>query len=127
MDLETRKNINLVCILSVIVLTLCACGKEEKAIEFTTEKWQTIAVDDRYLMLDDLQNKYDLIGMTYEEIITLLGEQSVTYDPDNNRDNGNYYLGYDIRYDSFEGEEVLLIKFKDNKVIAVEKEYLSNL
>ena len=57
----------------------------------------------------------------------MLGERSMRYDPDGDLENDNYYWGYTIRYDNFEGEEELLVKFEENKVTKVEKEYLSYL
>ncbi|MBE5911829.1 hypothetical protein [Pseudobutyrivibrio sp.] len=128
MNFQIRKTIYWGFVICVLVTILLGCGNNESVQqEFSVEKWQKASNEDRYLMIEDLQEKYELLGMTDDQIKELLGEQSLTYDPDKDGDNGNYYLGYDIRYDEFEGDEVLLIKFEDYKVIAVEKEYLSNL
>jgi hypothetical protein len=78
-------------------------------------------------MVSDLETTYELIGMSDEEIKDLLGDYDYGYDPDNNPDNDNYYWGYTIRYDDFEGDEEYLLQFKEDKVISVEKVYLSYL
>ena len=94
---------------------------------FSSERWKDIEPTERYKMVKDLENSIDLIGLTNTEIEDLLGERSMRYDPDGDLENDNYYWGYTIRYDNFEGEEELLVKFEENKVTKVEKEYLSYL
>lgn len=52
---------------------------------FTKEKWEDIYFL-RYLMIDDLEEKYDLIGTNKEEIIILLGK------PNKNENNSICYF-----------------------------------
>ena len=109
-----------------LVVSLCSCGKKEEQIPFSTDKWKE-GFTDRYLMLEDLESNYDLIGMNDKKVEELLGVFSLKYDPDGDPKNNNYYWGYTIRYDDYEGYEVLLLQFKEDTVINVDKEYLSYL
>ncbi|SCY29667.1 hypothetical protein SAMN05660668_02099 [Pseudobutyrivibrio sp. AR14] len=113
-------------LLMALVVSLCSCGKKEEQIPFSTDKWKE-GFTDRYLMLEDLESNYDLIGMNDKKVEELLGVFSLKYDPDGDPNNNNYYWGYTIRYDDYEGYEVLLLQFKEDTVINVDKEYLSYL
>ena len=115
-------------VLITVALTLCSCEKKENGdIPFSSEEWKTSNHTERYHMVSDLETTYELIGMSNSEIKDLLGDYDYGYDPDNNPDNDNYYWGYTIRYDDFEGDEEYLLQFKEDKVICVEKVYLSYL
>ena len=59
----------------IIISTLCMLKKMET---FTPEKWQKYP-NFHYMMEEDLEKKYKLIGMKKNEIIELLGEQ-IEYD-----------------------------------------------
>lgn len=79
-------------------------------------------------MLDDLTANYNLIGMHTDEVKTLLGDYDVGHGAFLS-DAGavDYYWGYVIRFDDWEGREVLLIGFKDDIVVKYELAYLSEL
>ena len=79
------------------------------------------------LVIDKGENYYATIGKTYDEIIDLLGDSGGIYDPDGKPDNKNYYLHYTIRYDDWNGYEVILLHFKDDALTKVEKEQLAYL
>ena len=96
-------------------------------IPFDSNKWKTMEKIERYTMYDDLVNNYNIIGMNCSEVEQLLGEKSISYDPNEDASDNDYYWGYTIRRDNFEGDEVLLIHFENNTVSEVEKEYLEYL
>lgn len=100
----------------------------KRPISFSTEKWLNGESTERYLMLDDLEQSYNLIGMRADEIQTLLGEYSIQCKAYlSNNGMVDYHWGYAIRYDDWEGTEVLLIDFKDDIVVNYELAYLSEL
>jgi len=65
---------------------------EIETLSFDTQKWQSVTLytmeNTRYLMLEDLFGKHELIGMNEKEILDLLGPQS---DP-------SYFQEWDLRY-----------------------------
>ena len=76
-------------------------GVNEYESRFTTERWLN---DDegRVYLVDDLMNEHELIGMTKEEVITLLGSPTET-EYFKEKDNVVYFLGAErgiIRIDS---------------------------
>ncbi len=61
---------------------------------FSTSKW----LDDpekRTAIVDDLLKKHELVGMTEEEVIALLGENNNNYGAFNADDRYVYYMGPD--------------------------------
>ena len=104
-----------------------ACGKKESQIPFNSDEWKKMEKIERYRMVDDLISQSSLIGKSNTEVVELLGPDSGKYDSDKDWNDENYYLKYTIRYDDMEGYEVLLVQFRDNKVVNVEKEYLEYL
>ena len=129
--MKKRVKIKVILILIItfiwVVFIYIACKQARNERIFTTEKWIEAPTTKRYLMIDDLEENYELIGMSNAEIEELLGGCCVVYDPNRETNDSDYYWGYTIREDFWEGDEVLLIHFKDNKVVKVEKEYLSYL
>jgi outer membrane protein assembly factor BamE (lipoprotein component of BamABCDE complex) len=76
-------------------------GVNESDSRFTTERWLN---DDegRVYLVDDLINEHELIGMTKDEVFTLLGSPTET-EYFKEEDNVVYYLGDErgiIRIDS---------------------------
>lgn len=74
--------------------------------DFTTQKWLDFKYE-RILMLDDLKNKYNLVGMSIEDIKNLLGS------PDVESDN-------EIEYVIDEGwidPEMLVLRFENQIII----------
>jgi len=130
-NLIKKYTIFIIVVLIVIVISILFVFNpktEHKAqIPFDSNKWKTIEKIERYTMYDDLVNNCNIIGMNCSEVEQLLGEKSISYDPNEDASDNDYYWGYTIRRDSFEGDEVLLIHFENNIVSEVEKEYLEYL
>lgn len=63
-------------VLSLCILFGASLGIEGYMSDFTVEKWGNEDYTElRYLMIDDLEQEYDLIGMDKEEVIDLLGDE----------------------------------------------------
>ena len=103
---------------TVMMLFLCVRFKKKPITEFTTENWLSVESDQRYHMLEDLFAKVELVDMSQDEVKELLGEYHLRY--------GEYW-GYTIRDDWWEGDEYLLIKFKDGIVVGYEFAYGGDL
>jgi hypothetical protein len=114
-------------IILVILSFLNPKDHQISQVPFDSNEWKNMKGEYRYTMYDDLVNNHTLIGMDCSAIEQLLGEMSVGYDPDGDASNKNYYWGYTIRYDDFEGYEVLLIHFENNTVTELKKVYLEYL
>lgn len=108
-------------ILFSIVITLVGVGIFRYQHIFTVNKWFK-APNDRTNIVSDLLEKYKLIGMTEEEIISLLGEEEnyantktsfkiskAYYEPENTI---VYYLGVDYMDDRW------LIICLDNGIVS---------
>ena len=109
-----------------IIINGCAKNEPLEPIPFSSYEWINGEWKERYRMLEDLENNYDLVGMSRDEIEELLGEYSVrSEDVGSDYNVVEYYLGFSIREDYWEGIEVLLIGFKDDIVVKYEYEYLS--
>ncbi len=70
--------------ISIIAISLLATGCSlinNDPISFSKEGWEN-HISERHLMIDSLEDKYHLEGMTKEEIYDLLGE-TTTIDNDN--------------------------------------------
>ena len=122
-----------ICHLSLALLVIFSiiingCEKNEplEPIPFSSDEWINGDFKERSRMLDDLENNYELIGMSREEIDEMLGAYLIRCDAFVS-DNGevDYHLGFDVRDDYWEGIEVLLIGFRDDIVVKYEYEYLS--
>lgn len=92
----------------IIIISLVCFGIFRYKSTFTMEKWIK-APNDRSKIVDDLLEKHKLVGMTEEEIISLLGEEEsyastktsfkisrAYFDPENTI---VYYLGVDYMDD----------------------------
>ena len=115
-------------LLAIFSIIISGCEKNEplEPIPFSSDEWINGEWKERYRMLEDLENNYELIGMSREEIDEMLGAYLIRCDAFVS-DNGevDYHLGFDVRDDYWEGIEVLLIGFKDDTVVKYEYEYLS--
>lgn len=63
-------------IMFLVTLTVIFClhtGIRISMRTFTQDKWKNYS-DLRYLMIDDMEEKYDFVGMTKEEAIEILGD-----------------------------------------------------
>ena len=115
-------------LLAIFSIIINGCAKNEplEPIPFSSYEWINGEWKERYRMLEDLENNYDLVGMSRDEIEELLGEYSVrSEDVGSDYNVVEYYLGFSIREDYWEGIEVLLIGFRDDIVVKYEYEYLS--
>ena len=115
-------------LLAIFSIIINGCAKNEplEPISFSSDEWINGEWKERYRMLEDLENNYDLVGMSRDEIEELLGEYSVrSEDVGSDYNVVEYYLGFSIREDYWEGTEVILIGFKDDIVVKYEYEYLS--
>lgn len=134
---KRKKKFTYICI-AVLILLFIFIGiffigiffgaRQKQALSFSTEQWINGDDTERYRMLDDLTANYNLIGMHTDEVKTLLGAYDVGHGAFLS-DAGavDYYWGYVIRFDDWEGREVLLIGFKDDIVVKYELAYLSEL
>lgn len=90
------KKINAISIIAIAII-ICGFGLRGKISgeKFDSKKWKTadLALEDnlslRWDMMNSLRNNYNLIGMSKNEIITLLGNEGVT-----TKNTFRYYLGY---------------------------------
>ncbi|MCL2671314.1 MAG: hypothetical protein FWF10_04685 [Clostridiales bacterium] len=81
--------------------------------DFTQEKWQRYPRD-RYMMLEDLKKNHDIIGMSTEEVIALLGEPNVKSDK-----AYTYYCSEN----SYSGLWQVEFQLEDSKVVGIRKFY----
>ena len=126
--MKRRNIIAAMIVFVVIILLLFCCKKEEPITEFSTENWKSVERKQRYHMLDDLNAEVELVGMTVDEVEQLLGECSIRCEAYwSDMGKCDYHWGYWVRYDSWYGDEYLLINFKDDKVVGYELEYGSEL
>lgn len=125
------KRKNIIALLAICILIILAVYRYEKNLiitEFSAENWRSVDSDQRYHMLEDLYAKVELIGMSSEEIEKLLGEYEFSHEAYwSDEGKCDYHWGYTVRYDSWEGDEYLLISFKDDIVVGYELEYGSEL
>jgi len=114
---KRRKSKWVVCIIAVTILVVAISAGDlinRSAHTFTVVKWQR--VEDRLQIVNSLQNKHDLTGMTHSEIEGLLGRPSKEL-------NGNtwmYELAVQPEMESLVVIPVLRIEFTDGLVIGYE-------
>ena len=94
----------------VIVPTL-QYGIKNYLSVFTIDKWKSGHQYNRYFMIEDLEKKYNFVGMTKEEIFYILGEEQI------NKDLViEYYIGdggsNSIYYNIYLNEKYEVIKTK---------------
>lgn len=86
-------NIKSVLILFILMSTLCSCRSRQK---FNKAEWGEMAdlmmFPNRKYMIDDLVDNYQLKGLTYQEIVELLG-------PPQSKLDSNLETYYDIDID----------------------------
>lgn len=126
--MEREKKILLLVIGIVIILLLHRGKKDEPITDFTVENWKSVEWNQRYHMLEDLYAEVELVGMTADEIELLLGMYDVRCEACwSDEGKSDYHWGYSVRDDWWEGDEYLLIDFKDDIVAGYELEYGSDL
>ena len=109
-----------------LLIALYAYGNKEPEpiTEFSTDNWLDVERNQRYHMLEDLYTEVELIGMSAEEVEELLG-------PWGQKCKDYWYKGewcdygwvYYVRTDWFNGDEGLMIDFRDDVVISYELVY----
>lgn len=76
--LQSRSRTSAAAVLTCLVLlATCAGGLHERAV-FSPARWISVKPADRHYMLDDLNRRHTLTGMTGEEVRTLLGKPDYT-------------------------------------------------
>ena len=96
----------LIIIVYILMLLVLTFGIRNYFKTFTTEKWTNNNWHGfRYLMIQDLEKQYDLIGMKKEEIYKILGKE----DRNLNEFDDNSSLCYSMRDGFFEGDYYIII------------------
>ena len=94
--------------LILIIPTIQLCIKSHYST-FTTKKWTNMIQSYRYLMIDDLEEKYNFVGMDKEDVFNILGREDVNTDL-----VIEYYLGNDdnkvITYNIYLDKNEVVIK-----------------
>lgn len=126
---KIKKNLIYICLsIVLLIIGIFFRTQQKNPLSFSTKKWINEDATERYRMLDDLISNYNLIGMHSDEVKILLGNYSIRHKAfTSDAGSVDYYWGYIIRYDNWEGKEVLLIGFKDDIVVKYELVYLSEL
>ena len=85
---------------------------------FSQERWERYP-DMRYYMIEDLEKKHTIIGMTEEEILELLGEPTYAYTDSNPRyRHYKYYIGPPEPMFSYMYEpDIYFLVFEDGKCL----------
>ena len=99
----------------VVCLILAACVWKYQHT-FTTEKWLENP-GERTKIVDNLLENHALVGMTQEEILTLLGEDDAEYGYFSEENQWVYYMGMERGLISIDSEW-LLLNFQDGVVTA---------
>lgn len=104
---------------AVIVLILCFFGVYKYQHTFSTEKWTSSY--DREKLVDNMLKRYELVGMTRGEVVSLLGEDDFGDSPSRSFKRGRtdlypestlvYYIGVDLM------DDVWLIISLENGVV----------
>lgn len=118
-----KNKIGLIILAIIVSISLSVCNLMDEKIEFSPERWAKTDDDQRYKLIDSLFEKVDLVGMTADEIETMLGERTI-YHEAYMSDEGkcDYHWGYLVKYNSIEGDKYLLLDFKNDKVVHYEIE-----
>ncbi len=88
---------------------------------FTTEKWINTSWNSfRYIMIDDLEKKYTLEGMTKDEVYKLLGKE----DRKSERLMGEYIISYSMRKGFLDGNAFNIYLNENNIVTKTDIIYL---
>ena len=70
----------LLVIIYLIILISITFGLRQYFKIFTTDKWTNENWNSfRYLMIEDLEEKYNLVGMTEDEVYNILGEENADF------------------------------------------------
>ncbi|MGI5879053.1 MAG: hypothetical protein ACOX6L_00470 [Syntrophomonadaceae bacterium] len=102
--------------LIILILVIVFGGVYYKASHtFNTDKWINRNGDSRLKIYDSLMQKYELVGMSTDEVISLLGKSDDEYFKEDN--SFVYYIGVPfLNTDAYH----LVITFEDDIVTSVE-------
>lgn len=108
--------------LSVVAVTLALIlgmfgsryAIDQYRAEFSPKKWKNTNFNERYYMVEDLAEEYELIGMTKVEVAALLGTPSMPFVDAEGADVLEYYVG-DYTIDP----GILSFVFEDGAVVEV--------
>lgn len=107
-------------IIYLIILVIMTFGIRQYFKTFSTEKWSNENWNSfRYLMIDDLEDTYDLVGMTKEEVRALLGEEDVELE----WLITDYAIGYSVRDGFMEGYYYYIYLDENDVVVRTELNY----
>lgn len=107
-------------IIYVIILLLITLGIRQYFKTFSTEKWSNENWNSfRYLMIDDLEDTYDLVGMTKEEVQSILGQEDVELE----WLVTDYAIGYSVRDGFMEGYYYYIYLDENDVVVRTELNY----
>ncbi|PEC23123.1 hypothetical protein [Bacillus cereus] len=114
---KEKKQMLGVLIVALIPLIVCTIqlGVNEYTSKFNQRRWLN-DVDKRVHMVDDLMQKYKLIGKSNEEITQLLGTPTET----RNEEEGviiSYYLGAERGFIPIDSEQLVLQFDRDGRVL----------
>lgn len=108
---------SLMVIIYIFILLLLTFGIKKYFNTFTTEKWSNDNWHGfRYLMIEDLEKQYNLIGMKKEEIYQILGKEDRTL----KEFDDNSSLCYSMRNGFFEGDYYIIILNDENIVTDIQ-------
>ena len=101
------------CLIVVLSCVLLLCGCQSNGT-FTPEKWRDDP-DNRTQIVDDLLDRYELVGMTDNKVVSLLGKPGTdaSFDPE---DRYVYRLGDERGLFSIDSEW-LVIDFENGVVV----------
>ena len=107
-------------IIYVIILLLITLGIRQYFKTFSTEKWSNENWNSfRYLMIDDLEDTYDLVGMTKEEVQSILGQEDVELE----WLITDYEIGYSVIDGFMEGYYYYIYLDENDVVVRTELNY----
>lgn len=115
--------------ISAFLLVILFCHSITFKAKFTTDDWINAKNENKYHYVDDLLDNYQLIGMPSEEVENLLGKHHISMNKDSimydsyvkAESDVDMIWYYRIEDHPLDGWRILLIKFKNNIVVDVEK------
>jgi len=104
-------------LLTLAALLLCSCAMSK---EWSKAGWDASSWNDRQDMLDSLLDTADFTGMTRDEVVSMLGDDTYTDTGFTVRDRTDTNLVYDFGEDkSAKGSNIaLVIEFDENGVVS---------
>lgn len=106
----------------MVIFVVCFSIYNHEIHKFTCEKW-ALYPDKRYLMVEDLLADYVFVGMSEQDVISLLGEETNGSQQSSFKGDHTYYdpeetLVYYIGTDMLEGRW-LILSIEEQKVVSI--------